>query len=217
MRRVCVFLLASILASATALQAEELPAPLRLLSEWQNEPQGAALLQETRLLVAQLLEKPETIEPPGLEWPGAPTGVFLTAMQNRRVQACVGALYPSGQALGQALLRQAQRLLRDDHRHEPLTAHRFAEMRLVVSFTGAPRPVTDPSQVDIWHQGLVARHQSRAAVLLPGEAKTLAWGLSFLQKQLGVQHHDAMTFYQVPVVTFAEPQKESPSTLSTFR
>ena len=64
---------------------------------------------------------------------------------------------------------------------------------------------------DIWREGLIARWNGREAVLLPGEAKTLAWGLSFLHRQMKKPKEEPAVYASFPVVVVSEPWRRIPA------
>lgn len=197
------------LAAAAALLADA-PAQaeprLQPYAAWIKTPEAKNLMPFVRQTVSSLLAR-EKLDPrsgDAFPWIQQPVGVFVTAMKGRKVRVCVGAFTPSEPTLGREIIRQCKRLIAEDPRHEPLSPYELNQLQYVVSFVGSPVPIANPCLVDIWSEGLLMRWGEREAALLPGEAKTLSWGLSALRKQIHVPQHETPSYASFPVVVIRE-------------
>jgi len=185
---------------------------LQAYTQWAKGPEGPALLAFVRTTVSALAAgDPLPATDSRFPWLNQAAGVFVTAMKGRQVRACVGTFSPTGPTLGDEILQQCRRLVSDDPRHPPLDPYELDGLRFVVTFTGAARHLDDPETADIWREGLIARWNGREAVLLPGEAKTLAWGLSFLHRQMKKPKEEPAVYASFPVVVVSEPWRRIPA------
>lgn len=180
---------------------------LRPYAEWVKTSPAKSLLQYVRETASALVNQ-ETAAPPEegrFPWRQQPVGVFVTAMKGRKVRSCVGALIPEESTLGEEIYRQCKRLAAGDIRHPPLAPGELDSLRFVISFTGNSVSVSDPLDLDIWREGLLMRWNGREAVLLPGEAKTLSWGINELRRQVQIPETETPSYAVFPVVILQEP------------
>ncbi|RJP34928.1 MAG: AMMECR1 domain-containing protein [Candidatus Omnitrophota bacterium] len=177
-------------------------------ARWIDSPAAQELTSLVRSLAEKHLlhEKPDA-PPDHHAWPAYPVGVFVTAMKGRSVRACVGTFSPSANTLSQEIAYQCKRLVTKDPRHTPLDLTELEQLTFIITFAGTPHSVSDPRQVDIFKDGLLAEYNGRTAVLLPGEAKTLEWGISFLHKQLAIPANQLPRYASFPVVVLKEERK----------
>ncbi len=174
--------------------------------EWSKTYQGKNFLELVRETVTSLVNG-QSVSISGdrdFPWIHYPVGIFVTAMQNRKVRVCVGGFTPTEATLSRELIRQCKRLIIEDPRHDPLNPDEMGRLRFVVTFTGNPIPIADAEQVDIWEDGLLMRWNGREAVLLPGEAKTLVWGLKELKRQIQIPKNENPSYASFPVVILQE-------------
>lgn len=182
-------------------------AQLRPYAEWVKTVPAKSLLQYARETVAAMVAR-QKVEPPDngrFPWLQQPVGVFVTAMKGRKVRACVGAFIPGEPTLAKELYRQCKRLIVEDPRHKPLSPDELDTLRFVISLTGNPSSISDPQDADIWNEGLLLRWNGCEAVLLPGEAKTLSWGIAELRRQIHIPENETPFCAVFPVVILQEP------------
>lgn len=134
-------------------------------------------------------------------WPGTRTGVFLTLMQGRSVRACAGTFHPLEETLSEALERTAGQVVSMDTRRDPILPGELEALDLVVSFVGEPEPCPDPFRIDFRREGLKALVHGEERVLLPGEARTLEYGIRYV---LGILRPGSAYFERFRVVTLDE-------------
>jgi hypothetical protein len=141
---------------------------------------------------------------PGLErisWPTVPSGVFITLMEGHRVRACAGTFAPAESSLSEALIALGRQVVSVDTRREPPALEELGDLKLVVSFVGRPEACTDPFDIDFRREGLKTLVEGQQRLLLPGESRTLSYGI---QNVLGVRHPERAVFERFSVVTMDE-------------
>lgn len=149
---------------------------------------------------------------PGVEPPEHPigtetlpkTGLYLTLMKGRDVRACVGRFSPPASDLAESIGALAKEIVYYDIRKQPLSLHEMVSLSLVLSFVGPRRAVSDPYDVDFSKEGLCMTREGRHAVLLPGETKTLDYGIKMLSARTGLRSGDPVSYAAFKVVAFDE-------------
>ncbi len=180
-------------------------------ARWIKTREGKALLDFVRTTVYTLVnhQTTESIAENLYPWIQYPVGVFITAMDKRKVRVCVGVFTPTEPTLGKEVIHQCNRLIIDDPRHPPLSPYELEQLRFVIAFTGDPTPIEKPEEIDIWRKGILMRWNGRESVLLPGEAKTLSWGLRELRRQIQIPTGEIAAYASFPVVTLEETEKKT--------
>ena len=205
-RGIFVGLAVTAILAAASHAGELLPtSPLYLYARWIESPTGRVSIRSVRQCVGNLLTR-STLEnaTPALEWIHQPVGLFVTAMKQNRVRACVGTLTPTANTLSEEIARQCRRLVGEDPRFPPLEAQELEQITFFLTFAGTPEPLADPDHVDVAREGLLAEWEGRQAVLLPGEARTGQWGIQFLRKQIRIPSDETPRFSRIPVVVIRE-------------
>ena len=77
-------------------------------------------------------------------------------------------------------------------------------LSVVLSFVGPKREVLDPYQIDFTSQGLLISQNSKGAVLLPGETKTLDYGIRKLIHRHRFDTNALIRYAVFDVVVFDE-------------
>jgi len=142
---------------------------------------------------------PSSIE--RIPWPTVPAGVFITLMDGARVRACAGSFLPVENSLSEALVTLGRQVISVDVRREPVALEELRSLKLVVSFVGRPEPCSDPFDVDFRREGLMTVVDGRQRLLLPGESRTLSYGI---RNVLGIQDPGRAVFERFSVVTLNE-------------
>jgi len=189
---------------AATVPAKEEPNRLQYYGEWIKGRQADRLPRLARDLVSGLLNNTTQELPIHVPWNTIPVGLFVTAMKGQKVRTCVGTFDPAADSLSEELLNQCKRLVSSDPRHPPLDSLELPDLKFFVTLTGTPQPVQDPQDIDLLQEGLSAEWEGQEAVLLPGEAKTLHWGLTYLKKQIGVPVGQNPRYSRFPVLVFPE-------------
>lgn len=194
----------------SANETEANKSRLEPYARWIKSPEGKALLDFVRTTVYTLVnhQTAESISENTYPWIHYPVGVFVTAMDKRKVRVCVGVFTPTEPTLGKELIHQCNRLITDDPRHPPLSPYELDRLRFVIAFTGDPTSIEKPEEIDIWRNGILMRWNEREAVLLPGEAKTISWGLRELRRQIQIPAGETAFYASFPVVTLEESEKK---------
>jgi len=132
------------------------------------------------------------------------TGMYLTLMKGRDVRACVGRFSPPSSDPVKSVGALAKEVVYYDTRNRPLSLHEMAGLSLVISFVGTRKEISDPYAVDFSTEGLYIAQEGRHAVLLPGETKTLDYGIKKLMAQNGVRSGGPVSYAVFSVVAFDE-------------
>lgn len=132
------------------------------------------------------------------------TGVYLSLMRGPEVRACMGSFFPRAASMADEIRDLAQRVTFGDTRTRPLSLSEMGGLSLVLSFVGPLREVTDPYSIDFATQGLYMSQDGRGGVLLPGETRTLSYGIQRLRKQLAIDPQVSCRFASFDVVAFDE-------------
>jgi AMMECR1 domain-containing protein len=147
---------------------------------------------------------PDSLAPP--DWPGPPTGVYLSLVSGAATRACVGSLQPVGGSLAETVRALAARVLSADPRHPPVRAGELARLRVVIAFAGPGEPVADPMAVNPARDGLLVRGARGSLAFLPGEARTVSWALREARRLGVIEGSWRDTAYErFAVVTVREP------------
>lgn len=132
------------------------------------------------------------------------TGMYLTLMKGRDVRACVGRFSPPSSDPAKSVGALAKEVVYSDIRNRPLSLHEMAGLSLVISFVGNRKEISDPYDVDFSTEGLYVAQEGRHAVLLPGETKTLDYGIKKLMTQNGLRPGGPVNYAVFSVVAFDE-------------
>ena len=92
-----------------------------------------------------------------------------------------------------------------DPRAAPVAFSELEHLRIVVSFVGEPMFCPNPFLIDFRREGLMTRIGGLERLLLPGESKTLQYGI---RRLLGISEPSKHTFERFPVVTLDERKWE---------
>jgi AMMECR1 domain-containing protein len=140
------------------------------------------------------------------DWPGPPTGVYVSLVNGAATRACVGSVQPVAGSLRETVRALATQALSADPRHPPVRSEELAGLRVVIAFAGPGEPIADPMSVDPARDGLLIRGARASVAFLPGEARTVSWALREARR-LGVivgSWRDA-GYERFAVVTVTEP------------
>ena len=116
----------------------------------------------------------------------------------------MGSFSPHAVGMADTIQDLAQRVTFGDTRTRPLFLSEMEGLSLVLSFVGPLQEISDPYDIDFATQGLYLSQDGRGGVLLPGETRTLSYGIHRLQKQLGVDPQLPCRFATFEVVAFDE-------------
>lgn len=132
------------------------------------------------------------------------TGMYLTLMRGKDIRACVGSFYAPASNPAGFLRALAKYVVYDDIRKEPLSLTELAELSLVISFVGPRREILDPYSIDFSTEGLLIAQEGRHAVLLPGETRTLDYGIRMLIRQYNLSLAKPISYSTFEVIAFDE-------------
>ncbi len=147
------------------------------------------------------------------EWSRLPrTGLFVTLVRDRRVRGCMGALYAREPDWRSEIIHHALGALAQDTRFPIVDAGESKDFIVILSFVGTIRPLARLSELDPWHEGLLVEQEDRAAVLLPGEAKTARWEFAEACRKAGIDPALTLTMTRFSTTTWiSEPEIASAS------
>lgn len=178
---------------------------LQSYRQWVGSPREREILQYTRDCILGALESQEGIpqKEPALD--SLPrTGVYLSLMKGRKVRVCMGSFSPHAVSMADTIQDLAQQVTFGDTRTRPLFLSEMEGLSLVLSFVGPLEEITDPYDIDFATQGLYLSQDGKGGVLLPGETRTLSYGIQRLRKQLGIDPQMPCRFATFEVVAFDE-------------
>lgn len=136
-----------------------------------------------------------------------PTGLYMSLMDGRRVRACMGSFSPFSSNIENALIRLAEEVIYGDTRTRPLSLSEIDGLSIVLSFVGPLKEISDPYSIDFTREGLYISQEGRGGVLLPGETKTLEYGISRLLREARLDPNRACRYASFDVVAFDERRK----------
>ena len=136
-----------------------------------------------------------------------PTGLFISLMKGRRVRACIGNFAPFFSDMEKALRQLARRVVYGDTRTHPLSLAEIETLSVVISFVGPLKEIVDPYSIDFSNEGLYVGQADKGGVLLPGETRTLEYGLRRLIKQHMLDPNLPCRYASFKVVVFDERRK----------
>ena len=132
------------------------------------------------------------------------TGLYMSLMKGPNVRVCIGGFTPFSNRMENAIYDLAGRVTYGDTRTRPLSLAEMGELSIVLSFVGPLREITNPFAIDFTKEGLYVSQGHRNGVLLPGETRTIEYGLRRLMKQIGIDSKRRCRYASFDVVVFDE-------------
>ena len=205
--RVIAAIVAGMAIVAATASGSELLEPYRALA---RSADGARVLAFARAEIGRALDAslPAPADTSLPDWPGAPSGVYLSLARSTSTRACVGSLMPLGSTLSATLRELSRQIVASDPRHAPLRRGEPDSLRVVIAFAGTPVTIADPMQASPAREGLLIATPNGSVAFLPGEARTVSWALREARR-IGLLVRDSDATYQTfPVVTLKEHQAQ---------
>jgi len=170
-----------------------------------GSPSEKQILQFARSCILTELEtgqeRPERIkEIQGL----LPTGLYISLMKGRTIRVCMGSFTPVSTNMEMAIRELAGEVIYGDTRTRPLSLKEMETLSLVISFVGPLTSIEDPYAIDFTEQGLYIDQEGKGGVLLPGETRTLDYGIKQLIKKSDIDIKKPCRFSTFKVVAFDE-------------
>jgi AMMECR1 domain-containing protein len=103
-----------------------------------------------------------------------------------------------------AIRKLTEEIVYSDLRSQPLSLNEIEDLFVVLSFVGPLKEIRDPYGIDFTKEGLYMSQNERAGVLLPGESKTLEYGLKKIKKQIRFDPEQPARYAAFEVVVFDE-------------
>lgn len=99
--------------------------------------------------------------------PKARAGVFVSIKNAGGLRGCIGTLEPVQRTLAEEIIENAISAARYDVRFQPIMENELIGLRISVDVLGESEYVTDRSELDPRHYGVIVRKGKRSGVLLP--------------------------------------------------
>jgi AMMECR1 domain-containing protein len=138
------------------------------------------------------------------DWPGPPTGLYVSLIGPRGTRSCVGSVEPMRGTLSASLAALAVEALSADRRRPAIRRDELDSLRIVIAFAGRGEPVADPGLVDPAREGLIVGGADVAVAFLPGEARTIAWALRASRRVGTLRAQQPVTYQRFPAVVLSE-------------
>lgn len=115
----------------------------------------------------------------------SPRACFVTFFVGRRVVACFGGFQPRTVSLAEEIEENIRLAFRYDPRAAAIDRRTALAARVQLTFPDAPEPVSAPELINPAREGLFVENNRRGVAIVPGEAKTAAWGYRSAMERLG--------------------------------
>ncbi len=127
-----------------------------------------------------------------------PVAFFVTLKKNGETRGCMGSLHPQKKNFFQTLENHLKLALFRDPWHRPVQKQELPEMEIYLTATGKPQPILRLQQLNPARDGILLQSGNKAAVVLPGEAKTLSYLIQFAKKKAGLKKGEMYQVYFLP-------------------
>jgi AMMECR1 domain-containing protein len=191
-----------ILLCPIRLFSEEILAPYRSLIGSQIEKQ--VLQFARRAIINELISTPSPSDPKFKITPLPPTGLFLTLMKGKKVRACIGGFTPSSKDLLSRIKDLSKEVIYKDLRDRPISIVEIDELSIVISFVNDRKEIPNPYDIDFSNEGLYVAQNGRGFVLLPGETRTLEYGLNKIIERNNFDPKEPLRYVSFKTVSFDE-------------
>lgn len=168
-----------------------------------NGNDGREILRYSRAILVRTVTA-SSADVPQLKNGIIQSGIFVTLVKNKKVRGCYGSLTPQGSPLAAQLKEYVVGAATQDFRHHPITATELSQIAIIITFIHGVEPVSSISEIDPKTDGLLVRNGDRAAVLLPGEARTASWQVEEAKRQAGIRHGEPAELFKIHTATFYE-------------
>lgn len=130
-----------------------------------------------------------------------PQAIFITLKKQDRVYGCMGTLQARGKNLLEEIQLVLPKSLFQDPRHPPVAAADLPGMEVYLSAVGKPVRVGQIEALNPARDGVMIQNGNKVGVVLPGEAKTLRYLLSFAKAKAGIGPDESYQVYRLPTET----------------
>ena len=175
-------------------------------ARWESEPSVAS---DDGVLSAAIDSAALAAAP---DWPGPPTGLYVTLVGHNGTRACVGSVAPMRGTLPAAVAALAVDALSADRRRPAIRRDELDSLRIVIAFAGPAEPIADPRLVDPSREGLIVGGADVAVAFLPGEARTIAWALREARRIGALRPNESASYRRFAAVVIQEPRPPSAET-----
>jgi len=108
------------------------------------------------------------------EFLGAERGAFVTLHEGDELRGCIGYPVPV-KPLWTTVVEMAVAAATQDFRFEPLRREELDRIRIEISVLGLPRPVGQPSEVEVGRHGIIVSKGYHKGLLLPQVPVEQGW------------------------------------------
>lgn len=178
-----------------------LPAILSAEMNFDHPEQDRIIVSYARSVLVEKLIGKKALRPE-IELP--PSGLFVTLVKNRAVRGCYGSLSPEGRDLFDQIRDYTIGAATLDFRKTPIHPLELQDLVIILSFPKSLEPVFNVYEIDPKQEGLLIRSGSRAAILLPGEARTARWQLEEARRQAGIRGKENVELFRIHTWTIYE-------------
>ncbi len=103
-----------------------------------------------------------------------PGRAFVTLRRGEELRGCIGTI-EGRLPLWEAVARAARGAAHEDPRFAPVAPEEMEEITVEVSVLSPPRPVSDPTEIEVGRHGLIVTAGGRRGLLLPQVAPEHGW------------------------------------------
>jgi AMMECR1 domain-containing protein len=176
--------------------------PLNNYRHWVGSALERDVIRYTRACILHELDPDVPVPRLKIELPL--TGLYLTLMRDRQIRACIGTFSPRASDMRTAIRKLTEEIVYSDLRSQPLSLNEMEDLSIVLSFVGDLKEIRDPYGINFAEEGLYMSQNERAGVLLPGESRTLEYGLNKIKKQIRFDPDQPARYAAFEVVVFDE-------------
>jgi len=179
--------------------------PLDLYRPLRGSPLEEKILQYARDCITHKLDPKKEMPKKIADLSELPqTGLYMSLMKGPNVRVCIGGFTPFSNSMENAINDLAGRVTYGDTRTRPLSLSEMEGLSIVLSFVGPLKEIANAFAIDFTREGLYVSQDDRSGVLLPGETRTIEYGLKRLMKQIGINSKRPCRYAAFEVVVFDE-------------
>jgi len=167
-----------------------------------------------RKALSAYLERGETIQSakPATEILSQPRPLFITLTKNGTARGCAGTFEPTDTNLAEEIIRFVIAAATQDFRYPPVSPPEVGQISITITLPEKPVPITSLSSYNPWTEGLLIQKSGRQGVVLPGEAKTIAYAIKIALRNSGLDKLEGASLYKFMAVNVTEGDKNEKNT-----
>lgn len=160
---------------------------------------GLALLELAHQALQRYLEAGEVLEvPPEVASAFGPSHALFVTLTNQqgKVGGCRGSFVPTRGTLAEEVVEMTLLAAGQDRRYPPVKREELPDIKLSIAFVGPLEPIAEVWSVNPRTDGLLVTKGGESGVILPGEAKTVAWMVKEACRQAGIVCDEGARFFR---------------------